>query len=92
MFHVFDLPSVQDATENCHYPELVGDLLRLEFNFTFPPEHATELIVLEARIFWVAFDKFAVVGKNYQNGYSFSGGKTQSYPATQLTAPWFVSF
>ena len=27
---VFDLTSMQDATENCHYPELVGEPLRLE--------------------------------------------------------------
>ena len=33
---VFDLTSMQDATENCHYPELVGEPLRLELNITFP--------------------------------------------------------
>ena len=38
---------MQDATENCHYPELVGEPLRLELNFTFPLEHVTELIVTE---------------------------------------------
>ena len=32
---VFDLTSMQDVTENCHYPELVGEPLRLEINFTF---------------------------------------------------------
>ena len=36
---VFDLTSMQDATENCHYPELVGDPLRLEPNFTNPLEN-----------------------------------------------------
>ena len=30
---VFDLSSMQDATENCHYPELVGEPLRLEPKF-----------------------------------------------------------
>ena len=44
---VFDLTSVQDARENCHYPELVAEPLRLELNFSFPLEHVTELIVLE---------------------------------------------
>ena len=43
---VFDLTSMQDATENCHYPELVGEPLRLELNFVFLLEHVTELIVL----------------------------------------------
>ena len=37
---------MQVATENCYYPELVGEPLRLELNFTFPLEHLTELIVL----------------------------------------------
>ena len=61
---VFDLTSMQDVTENCHYPELVGEPLRLEINFTFPLEHVTELIVLGKRTSSVAVDKFGVVGKN----------------------------
>ena len=63
---VFDLTSMQDATENCHYPEFVGELLRLELNFNFSPEHVTELIVLEARMSSVAVDKFGVVGKIFK--------------------------
>ena len=43
---VYDLTSMQDATENCHYPELVGEPLRMELNFTHPLENVTELIVL----------------------------------------------
>ena len=61
---VLDLTSMQDATENCHYPELVGEPLRLELNFTNPHENVTELIVLGERISSVAVDKFGVVGKN----------------------------
>ena len=61
---VFDLTSMQDATENCYYPELVGESLRQELNFTFPLEHVTELIVLGERMSSVAVDKFGVVGKN----------------------------
>ena len=61
---VFDLTSMQDATENCHYPELVGDPVRLEPNFTFPLEHVTELNVLGERMSSVAVDKFGVVGRN----------------------------
>ena len=61
---VFDLTSMQDATENCHYPELVGEPLRLELNFTFPLEHVTEPIVLGERMSSVAVDNFGVVGKN----------------------------
>ena len=61
---VFKLTSMQDATENCHYPELAGEPLRLELNFTFPLEHVTELIVLAERVSSVAVDKFGVVGKN----------------------------
>ena len=61
---VYDLTSMQDATENCHYPELVGEPLRLELYFTFPLEHVTEVIVLGERMSSVAIDKFGVVGKN----------------------------
>ena len=61
---VFDLTSMQDAIEKCRYPELVGEPLRLELNFTFPLEHVTELIVLGKRMSSVAVDKFGVVGKN----------------------------
>ena len=61
---VFDLTSMQDATENFHYPELVGEPLKLELIFTFPLEHVTELIVLGERMSSVAVDKFGVVGKN----------------------------
>ena len=61
---VFDLTSMQDATGNCHDPELVGEPLRLELNFTNPLENVTELIVLGKRMSSVAVDKFGVVGKN----------------------------
>ena len=60
---VFDMTSMQDATENCHYPELVGEPLRLELNFIFPLEHVAELIVLGERMSSVAVDKFGVVGE-----------------------------
>ena len=60
---VFDLTPMQDATENCHYPELVGEPLRLELNFIFPLEHITQLIILGERMSSVAVDKFGVVGK-----------------------------
>ena len=38
---VFELTSMQDATENCLYPEQVGESLWLELNITFPLEHVT---------------------------------------------------
>ena len=61
---VFELTSMQDATENCPYPELVGEPLRLELNFTNPLENVTELILLGERMSSVAVDKFGAVGKN----------------------------
>ena len=60
---VFDLTSKQDATENCLYPEVVGEPLKLEMNFTFLPEHVTQLNILGERMTSVAVDKFGVVGK-----------------------------
>ena len=61
---VYDLNSTQDATENCHYPEIVEEPLRLELNFTFPLQYVSELIVLGERMSSVAVDKFGAVGKN----------------------------
>ena len=62
---VFDLTSKQYTTENCHYPELVGEPLRLELNFAFPLKHVTELIVLGERMSFVAVEKFGVDGKKH---------------------------
>ena len=56
---------MQDAIENCHYPELVGEQLRLELSFNFPLEHVTELIVLGERMSLVPVDKFDVVAKKH---------------------------
>ena len=61
---VSELTSMQDATENCHYPELVGEPLKLELFFTNPLENVTEPIVLGERKSSFAVDKFGVVGKN----------------------------
>ena len=61
---VFDLTSVQDTTEMCHYPELIGEPPRLEVIFTHPLENITELTVLGERMSSVTVDKFGVVGKN----------------------------
>ena len=61
---VFDLTSMQDVTEHCHYPELIGEPLRLELNFNEALESVTEVIILGERMSSVAVDKFGVVGKN----------------------------
>ena len=61
---VFDLTSMQDATEHCRYPELIGEPLRLELYFSSPLENVTEVIVLGERMSLVAVDKFGVVGKD----------------------------
>ena len=61
---VFDLTSMQDGTENFQYPEMVGEALTPNLNFTFPLEHVTQLFVLGQRMSSVAVDKFGVVRKN----------------------------
>ena len=65
---VFDLTSMQDATEHCHYPELIGGPLRLELYFSSLLENVTEVIVLSERMSFVAVDKFGAVGKNLWDG------------------------
>ena len=65
---VFDLTSMQDATEHCHCLELNGEPLRLELHFRSPLENVTEVIVLGERMSCVAVDKFGFVGKNFRDG------------------------
>ena len=61
---VFHLTSMQDTTEHCHYPELIGEPPRLELYFSPPLEIVTEVIVLGERMSCVAVDKFGFVGKS----------------------------
>ena len=44
---VFDLTSMQNASENFHYPELVGEPLSLVLNFNFPLEHLLNSLCCE---------------------------------------------
>ena len=60
---VYDLTSMQDATEHCDYPEIIGEPLRLELHFSSPLEFVTEVNLLGERMSSVAVDKFGVVGK-----------------------------
>ena len=61
---VFDLTSMQGATELWHYLELAGEPLRLKLNITYFLEQFTEFIVFGERMSSVAIDKFRVAGKN----------------------------
>ena len=72
---VFDLTSMQDATENCLYPELIGEPLRLELNLTFPLEHDIELIALGERMISVAVHRFGIVGQNHLRCIIFPSSK-----------------
>ena len=65
---VFDLTSLQNATEHCHSPELLGELLRLELYFGSPLVNVREVIVLGQRMSSVAVEKLSVVGMNLWNG------------------------
>ena len=61
---MFHLTSLQDATEHCHYPEFIGEPLRLELYFSSPLENVTKVLVLAERMSSVAVDNFGVMGKN----------------------------
>ena len=86
---VFGLISMQDATENCLFAELVGEPLRLELNFTFPLKHVTELIVLGERMSSVAVDKFVLLEKTSKRENVSLQQKNQPHPITHLSVPWF---
>ena len=57
---VFDLTSMRDATEHCHYPELIAEPLRLELYFSSPLENVTKVIVLGERMSSVAVDSLVL--------------------------------
>ena len=61
---VFDLTSMQEATEKCYRPEVVGEPLRLERKFVFSLEQVTDLNILGEQMSWVAVDKVGGVGKS----------------------------
>ena len=88
---VFDLTSMQDATENCRYPELVGEPLRLELDFSFPLQNVTELNVLGERMSSTAADTFGVDGKNVRNGKSFYPTNNQPQLTFQVSVPRLFS-
>ena len=92
---MFDLTPMQDATENSHYPELVGESMTLELNFSFPLEHFSELVVLGERMYRVAVDKFCVVGKNLKWIVFFSSKEPtvshNSIIGTVVLLPWLCS-
>ena len=81
---------MQDATENCRFPEIVGELLRLELYFVFPVEHVSELIVLGERMPLVAVDKFGVVGKISKMDNVSAPANIQPYSTTKVSVPLFL--
>ena len=80
---------MQGGIENRSYPELVGEPLRLELNFTFPLEHVTEFMVMGERMPSVAVDKFGAVEIKKWNGYCFTPAKNQRCLPTKVSVPWF---
>ena len=82
---------MQDATENCHYPEIVGEPLRLALNFIHPLENVFELIVLGERMSSVLVAKFGVVGKNVEKLIFLLGNKLSIISSAQTSVPRFVS-
>ena len=60
---VFDLTSMQVAIENSHYPELVGEPLRLKLKITFPLEHVTELLVMVNQCLWLQLTSLVLLEK-----------------------------
>ena len=68
---VFDSTSMQDAFENCHFAELVGEPLILELNFTHPLENVTELIVLGNKC-WLQLKSLVLLEKMCKNGQFYT--------------------
>ena len=88
---VFDLTSMQDAAEKYPYPELFVEQLTMQVNFTFPLQHVSELNLLGERMSLVAVDEIGVVRKLSKMDIA-PLKNNQSYPDTQVSIPWSISF
>ena len=61
---VFDLTSMQDATENCPYPELVGEPLRLELTSLFLQNMLLNSLYWENECQWLQLTSLVLLEKN----------------------------
>ena len=92
---VFDLTSMQDATENFHYPQLVGEPRRI--SFTFSLEHITELIVLESECLrlqltvWLLLERLSKIDKVSLHQHIKRIPHHQHHQHSQVSVPWFIS-
>ena len=88
---VIDLTSIQNASEKCHYPKLVGEPLRLELNFTFPLEHVIRLVELKTESLWLHLTGLAFLERvSKMHNVSLQQIK-QSFAATQCSVAWLIS-
>ena len=85
---VFALASMKDATEKCHYPELVGEPLRLELNFTFPLEHV--LCIGRTNVIGCSWQVWCC-WKKHLKWIMLLSSKKSNYPITQVSVPWLFS-
>ena len=76
---VFDLTSVQDATENCHYPDFVGELLGLELNFTNPLENLLNSLYWVNKCRRLQLTSLVLLERMCKNGQLCSATIYQSY-------------
>ena len=88
---LFGLTSMQDATENCHYPELVGAPLRLELSLTFSIEYVTELILLEDKCLCLQLTCLVLLEKLSKIDNVCFKQILQPHPLTQVSVTWFFS-
>ena len=65
---MFDLISIQGATEHCHYSGWIGEPLRLELNLNGALGSVTEVKILGEQLSLVAVDKSSALGEKFENG------------------------
>ena len=65
---VFNLTSTHDATENCHYAELVGEPLRLELNLTQPLETLLNTLYWRNECRQLQLTSLVLLGRMCQKG------------------------
>ena len=80
-----DLTSMQDATENLIFPDLIGEPRRLQLNSICLLKLTTELIILSERLPWVAIEQCGVFGNVFYSWWRWSPSNTQWYPSVQVS-------
>ena len=89
---LFASTSIQKTTDKSFHPELVGEPVRLQLNFNFPPTDFYVLIVLVERLPSVAVAEIGVVEKIVSEANFWLPAINQSFASIEVSVSLFIMF